>query len=207
MHAAVNVQSGVHQARLPKSTRQSGFSLIEILMVLVIIGFSVNLVTYTLSDDMEEELEREALRLHSVINMASEFAILNQIELGFHLDKKKLEFLVFDGEKWTTFDAEELYQAVEYSDEYKIELSTEDLAWAQDNMLEQANWRELMGSGDEESLLELKKLKIPQVLLLSSGEVSAFQLSLELEEQSEPVYFIEGEFMAPVNLRKEPEDS
>ncbi|WP_276313905.1 type II secretion system protein [Pseudoalteromonas rubra] len=207
MHAAVNVQSGVHQARLPKSTRQSGFSLIEILMVLVIIGFSVNLVTYTLSDDMEEELEREALRLHSVINMASEFAILNQIELGFHLDKKKLEFLVFDGEKWTTFDAEELYQAIEYSDEYKIELSTEDLAWAQDNMLEQANWRELMGSGDEESLLELKKLKIPQVLLLSSGEVSAFQLSLELEEQSEPVYFIEGEFMAPVNLRKEPEDS
>ncbi|WP_247749630.1 prepilin-type N-terminal cleavage/methylation domain-containing protein [Pseudoalteromonas viridis] len=207
MHAAVNVQSGVHQARLPKSTRQSGFSLIEILMVLVIIGFSVNLVTYTLSDDMEEELEREALRLHSVINMASEFAILNQIELGFHLDKKKLEFLVFDGEKWTAFDAEELYQAVEYSDEYKIELSTEDLAWAQDNMLEQANWRELMGSGDEESLLELKKLKIPQVLLLSSGEVSAFQLSLELEEQSEPVYFIEGEFMAPVNLRKEPEDS
>ncbi|RZM75577.1 type II secretion system protein GspH [Pseudoalteromonas rubra] len=197
----------MHQARLPKSTRQSGFSLIEILMVLVIIGFSVNLVTYTLSDDMEEELEREALRLHSVINMASEFAILNQIELGFHLDKKKLEFLVFDGEKWTTFDAEELYQAVEYSDEYKIELSTEDLAWAQDNMLEQANWRELMGSGDEESLLELKKLKIPQVLLLSSGEVSAFQLSLELEEQSEPVYFIEGEFMAPVNLRKEPEDS
>ncbi|WP_275041940.1 prepilin-type N-terminal cleavage/methylation domain-containing protein [Pseudoalteromonas rubra] len=207
MHTAVNVQPGVHQARLPKSTRQSGFSLIEILMVLVIIGFSVNLVTYTLSDDMEEELEREALRLHSVINMASEFAILNQIELGFHLDKKKLEFLVFDGEKWTTFDAEELYQAVEYSDEYKIELSTEDLAWAQDNMLEQANWRELMGSGDEESLLELKKLKIPQVLLLSSGEVSAFQLSLELEEQSEPVYFIEGEFMAPVNLRKEPEDS
>ncbi|WP_125564543.1 MULTISPECIES: type II secretion system protein [Pseudoalteromonas] len=207
MHTAVNLQSGAHQAHLPKSGRQAGFSLIEILMVLVIIGFSVNLVTYTLSDDMEEELEREALRLHSVINMASEFAILNQIELGFHLDKKKLEFLVFDGEKWTTFEAEELYQAVEYSDEYKIVLTTEDLAWAQDNMLEQANWRELMGSGDEESLLELKKLKIPQVLLLSSGEVSAFQLSLELEENSEPVYFVEGEFMAPVNLRKEPEDS
>ncbi|WP_054017545.1 type II secretion system protein [Pseudoalteromonas sp. R3] len=207
MRTAVDVQPSVQQARSPKLGRQAGFSLIEILMVLVIIGFSVNLVTYTLSDDMEEELEREALRLHSVINMASEFAILNQIELGFHLDKKKLEFLVFDGEKWATFDAEELYQAIDYPDEYKIELTTEDLAWAQDNMLEQANWRELMGSGDEESLLELKKLKIPQVLLLSSGEVSAFQLSLELEEQSEPVYFVEGEFMAPVNLRKEPEDS
>ena len=52
---------------------------------------------------------------------------------------------------------------------------------------------------------ELKKLKIPQVLILSSGEVSAFQLILELKEQSEPVYYIEGEFTAPVNFRREPE--
>jgi general secretion pathway protein H len=62
-----------------------------------------------------------------------------------------------------------------------------------------------MSSDDEDSLLELKKLKIPQVLILSSGEISAFQLIFELQKQPEPVYFIEGEFLAPVNLRREPE--
>ena len=62
-----------------------------------------------------------------------------------------------------------------------------------------------MTGGDEDSLLELREVKIPQVLILSSGEVSAFQLTLELQEQREPVYFIEGEFTAPVNLRREPE--
>ena len=87
----------------------------------------------------------------------------------------------------------------------KHTLNLEDLAWAQDNLLEQSNWRELMSGGEEDSLLELKKLKIPQVLILSSGEVSAFQLILELKDQSDPVYFIEGEFTAPVNLRREPE--
>ncbi|KID59104.1 hypothetical protein N473_07890 [Pseudoalteromonas luteoviolacea CPMOR-1] len=188
-----------------KLSRSRGFSLLEILVVILIIGFSIQIVTFTVGEDDEELLEKEALKLHGIVNLASEFAVLNQVELGLHLDKRTLEFLVFDGEQWTTFEAEELYKPIEYTEEYKIELVLEDLAWSQDNLLEQSNWQEIMGSGDEDNLLELKKKKIPQVLILSSGEVSAFQISLELTQEPEPVYYIEGEFMAPVKLRREPE--
>ena len=62
-----------------------------------------------------------------------------------------------------------------------------------------------MSGNSEDSLLELKKLKVPEVLILSSGDVSAFQIMLELKDQAEPVYFIEGKFAAPVNFRSEPE--
>ncbi len=184
-----------------------GFSLLEVLVVLVIIAMSVKMVSYTFDDAEAEELEKQALRVYRVINLASEFAVLNQIELGFHLDKNVLEFLVFDGEKWAVFDAEELYEPITFGKEYKVNLNIEDLSWSQDNLLEQANWRELMGTGDDESLLELKKLKVPQVLILSSGEVSAFQFSVELSDRDaeQARYFIEGEFIAPVNLRVEPE--
>ncbi|MBH0072384.1 type II secretion system minor pseudopilin GspH [Pseudoalteromonas sp. NZS127] len=192
----------VSSGRLRAKSR--GFSLIEILVVLVIIAFATKMVVYSLEGGAEDELDTQALRLHTTINMASEFAILNQVELGFHIDNNVFEFLVFDGEKWVSFVREALFEPVEFDPRFKLALNLDDLAWAQDNLLEQANWRELM-SGDEESLLELKKFKIPQVLILSSGEVSAFQLTLELKEQSEPVYFIEGEFTAPVNLRREPE--
>lgn len=191
----------VSSERLRAKSR--GFSLIEILVVLVIIAFATKMVVYSL-EGAEDELDTQALRLHTTINMASEFAILNQVELGFHIDNNVFEFLVFDGEKWVSFVREALFEPVEFDPRFKLALNLDDLAWAQDNLLEQANWRELM-SGDEDSLLELKKFKIPQVLILSSGEVSAFQLTLELKEQSEPVYFIEGEFTAPVNLRREPE--
>ena len=187
-----------------RHAKNRGFSLIEILVVLVIIAFATKMVVYSLEGGAEDELDTQALRLHTTINMASEFAILNQVELGFHIDNNVFEFLVFDGEKWVSFVREALFEPVEFDPRFKLALNLDDLAWAQDNLLEQANWRELM-SGDEESLLELKKFKIPQVLILSSGEVSAFQLTLELKEQSEPVYFIEGEFTAPVNLRREPE--
>lgn len=184
-----------------------GFSLIEVLVVLAIIAFSVNLVSYSFDDSEVEELEKRALQVHSVINLASEFAILNQVELGFHLDKNTLEFLVFDGEKWSVFDAEELYKPITFDKHFKVALELDGLDWAQDNLLEQANWRELMGTSDDESLLELKKLKVPQVLLLSSGEVSAFRFSVELQDASidAPSYFVEGEFLAPVMLRQEPE--
>ena len=193
----------VSSERVRRKSR--GFSLIEILVVLVIIAFATKMVVYSVEGGAEDELDTQALRLHTTINMASEFAILNQVELGFQVDKNKFEFLVFDSEKWITFDREELFSPVEFDERFKLTLNLEDLAWAADNLLEQSNWRELMSGGDEDSLLELKKLKIPQVLILSSGEVSAFQLTLELKAQREPVYFIEGEFTAPVNLRREPE--
>jgi general secretion pathway protein H len=193
----------LRQTKPPSYKR--GFSLIEILVVLVVIAFATKMVVYSLDGGAEDALEKQALRLHTTINMASEFAILNQVELGFHIDEDVFEFLVFDGDKWVTFDREELFEPLTITEEFKLTLNLEDLAWAQENLLEQSNWRELMGSDDEESLLELKKLKIPQVLILSSGEISAFQLIFELQKQPEPVYFIEGEFLAPVNLRREPE--
>ncbi|WP_206602350.1 hypothetical protein, partial [Pseudomonas aeruginosa] len=90
---------------------------------------------------------------HTTINMASEFAILNQVELGFHLDKNTFEFLVFDGEKWITFDREKLFAPITVDERLKLTLNLDDLAWSQDNLLEQSNWRELMIGGDDESLL------------------------------------------------------
>ena len=75
-----------------------GFSLIEILVVLTIIAFATKMVVYSLEGGAEDELDTQALRLHTTINMASEFAILNQIELGLMVEENTLEFLVFDGE-------------------------------------------------------------------------------------------------------------
>ena len=188
--------------------RQVGFSLIEILVVLVIIAFATNLVVYTISDGDEELLEKQSLRVHTLINLAADFAVLNQVELGFHLDKKQFEFLAFDGEKWLPFEQvadQEVFKSFEFELPLEVELNLDDLPWAQDNLLDQVDWRELIDADDEESLLELDKMKIPQVIILSSGEISPFSMVFSIKDKREPIYLIEGEFMAPVSLRREPE--
>ena len=70
--------------------KSKGFSLIEILVVLVIIAFATKMVVYSLDGGAEEELDTQALRLHTTINMASEFAILNQVELGIASRRKHI---------------------------------------------------------------------------------------------------------------------
>lgn len=179
-----------------------GFSLIEVLMVLVIIGFSINLVVYSLGDKQFEQFESETLKVHTMINLASEFAVLNQVELGFHLDKDTFEILAFDGQKWMPMKDEDIFKAHQFSEFVEVELVRDDLPWSRQNLLEQIDWRSLL-NGDEEDLLELEKMKIPQVLMLSSGEVSPFELRFRLAEEDDLEYYIQGEFIAPVKLLTE----
>jgi general secretion pathway protein H len=70
--------------------------------------------------------------------------------------------------------------------------------------LQQVDWRQYLSSEDDETLLEQEKMKIPQVLLLSSGEVSPFVIELSLTEKEDAFpYFIKGDLMAPVELSQE----
>jgi general secretion pathway protein H len=185
---------------------QSGFSLLEILAVIVIIGFTVNFVVLSLNDEVEEQLEQEALKVHTLINLASEYAVMNQLELGFHIDKNinSFELLVFNGEKWIVLSEGDTFKPHRFSKFISTDIELDDLPWGEDNLLQQVDWRQYLSSEDDETLLEQEKMKIPQVLLLSSGEVSPFVIELSLTEKEDALpYFIKGDLMAPVELSQE----
>lgn len=186
---------------------QSGYSLLEILAVLVVIGFAMNLIVLSLNDQDEEQLEQEALKIHTMINLASEYAVMNQAELGFYVDpvNQTFELLAFDGTKWAALSESELLKPHRFDEFINVELTLDDLPWGEENLLNQVDWKELLSNdNDDENFLEIEKMKIPQVLLLSSGEVSPFQLTLMLAEKPDELpYLIKGELMAPVELSQE----
>ncbi len=182
--------------------KQRAFSLIEILVVLVIIAFATKLVVYNLGDDEEDALAQSALKVETALDLASDWAVLHQRELGLYVEGRKYEFLVFEENKWIPLKAGKALEPVELPETLRMQLNLEDLPWARDNLLSLVNWQALIGS-DDDSLLELEKMKIPHILLLSSGEVSPFELRIELADEPDVAFVIRGKYMAPVEMERE----
>lgn len=73
-----------------------GFTLIEVLMVLVIIGVIIGLASLAFGDNRAAELRREAQRLQAVLNLATEEAIVKSRVLGVRVDADGYRFFILD---------------------------------------------------------------------------------------------------------------
>jgi general secretion pathway protein H len=75
----------------------SGFTLIEILVVLVVVGMLVALATLTLGgNSMRRDLDNEVEQLFLLMQTVSEQAVLNNTEFGLVIEEEQFEFLAFD---------------------------------------------------------------------------------------------------------------
>jgi general secretion pathway protein H len=80
--------------------RASGFTLLEVLVVIVIIGIITSMAvvsTRVLGGD--HEMDQEAARLSAVLVQAREDAILQGQDVGFRIDPSGYDFLRFDSRR------------------------------------------------------------------------------------------------------------
>lgn len=78
----------------------SGFTLIEVLVVLVIVGVVVAGVTLSVGGQSERELENAALRARALIELACERAELGGRDIGFAALQDGLRFGYVDPDGW-----------------------------------------------------------------------------------------------------------
>ena len=82
-----------------RSSKQSGFTLIEILVVLLMVTIISGIVVTRLpAFAVSADLDRETRRLELLLNMAHSEALLDSAELGFRLTDEGYTFLKFDDE-------------------------------------------------------------------------------------------------------------
>ena len=180
--------------------------------MLFIMGIAVSTVLLNVvGQNQEELLKKQVQRFEVVFNMASDFAILNQQQLGMYVDQEKntYEFLILDDEqKWQKLDLDDVFSDFTLPEEFAFELQLNDLPWETDGSLfDEATFDEELsvssdgveiGSEDEEA----KPLPPPQVLILSSGDITPFSMTFIYEadfSDDEPVYFrINGEDSTPL---------
>lgn len=179
-----------------------GFTLIELLLVLALMGFLFSSITLPdMSKSPYDKVEQEAKKVTALIDMLSEYAVLNNAIAGFAIKENQYAFLVFDGQSWLEIPEAPFYR-VELEEAITLEIALDGLEWQEQNMLASVKWvdedelEELTKDADEEAFV------FPQVFILPSGEISPFELIMNYNDgyDIDISFHVVGKFIAPVTL-------
>lgn len=142
--------------------RSAGFTLLEIMVVVVIIGIMLSIFTLSVGSFAEDPGAEDARRLHTLVEMASEEAAMQGREIGLTFYQHGYEFALRqvleneDGQRyiqWIPVDNDRLLRARDLGEDLNIDL---DLAGAETTLLYER---------DSEAEYQ------PHVYLMSSGEI------------------------------------
>jgi general secretion pathway protein H len=157
------------------SDTQQGFTLIEVMVVIVIIGVLINFVTISIGrNSPQDQLKTEAERLSSLIGLASEEALLRSAVIGVDISEDEYSFLRLEEGVWQAMD-DNLFRARQLPEGMEFKIAS----------------TQLVGEDEEED--------IPEIILLNSGEMTPFELKLS-SDRIESYYRLTGDEMGERTL-------
>jgi len=160
--------------------RRRGFTLLEVMVVVVIIGIMLGVSALSLRGDSHAKLlEREATRLAALLDMASQEAVMRGEQLAVRFRDDGYAFMVLADGGWRPVDDERALRARELPDDIRLRLELED---------------------NPPPSLVSEESDTPQVFLLSSGEMTPFVVTL-WSPRSEQRYLLKGSLLGRLELQ------
>ena len=140
--------------------QHSGFSLLELLVVIVIISILFTFTTLAIRGTSPEELiQTEALRLDRLLQLALEEATLKGQEYGLEFSPDGYRFLLYVEDSWLPLEQDKLLRERLLPENMEFELEIEQI----DVLIEKESTNTEKEDEDKPD---------PQVFLLSSGEIT-----------------------------------
>lgn len=137
-----------------------GFTLLEILVVVVIVGVMAAAVVLSVGGNAARQLDREANRFRTLLAQACEQAELGGRELGVLVGSRGYAFVAFTDIDWRPLPAENVLRARQWPDGIAVDL---------------------LRDGRSLALIDADAATAqPQVVCFASGELTPFSLRLAL---------------------------
>jgi general secretion pathway protein H len=139
-------------------TRHHGFTLVEVLMVVLIIGVMISLTVMTLPEpSTQKKQETETKRIAHLVQLASENAVLKSRILGVLIAENDYQFVYFNPEEkiWKPLP-DRIYRPRTLPESFKFRIALEGSGYAIPEIVDNT----------------------PQVILGANGEMTPFRLKV-----------------------------
>lgn len=162
---------------------QKGFTLIEILVVLIIVGLLAALAVFNMAGSSQQrELENQVRELYLLMQTAQEQAVLNNLEMGLLLEEDGYRFVAFQ-------DA---------TGEWK---SSGERIFHKRTLPEWLTVTQYIES-DAPRLASAEDRLRPDVVFFSSGETTPFKIEFTLGRDSDLMHVVASDGVSPLEWRK-----
>lgn len=172
--------SSLHRGHFNQSPR--GFTLIEILVVLVIMGIVVGFAVLSVGLKSEaDRVEVEARRLVALMQLASDEAVISANQLALQVEPDRYRFISLQGKEWRPVVDDDVFRERQLPERSRMLLQIEG---------EQV----LPGKGGSSNSV---------IYFLSSGEISPFELVLSTADDRHK-FVVKGEVHGRIDYLGEP---
>jgi general secretion pathway protein H len=164
---------------LGRVSGQRGFTLLELMVVLVIIGIILTFVVLSAGGDKRaEQMQREVQRLAALIELASDEAVMRSEQLAIRFTDSSYEFMTLQGNDWQPLSDDRPLRPRTLPEGIELRLELQD---------------------NPPPEITAEDSELPQVFLLSSGEMTPFILTLSAPE-TEQQYLLKASLLGRLEL-------